>query len=62
MSDNNIGINVGHSKEAICEAKIAILEIMRVSVDKEVIKAGLDTLVHLTQIRNTTITGCNFKM
>ena len=53
-------INIGVSKEAIKSARQAILDIIKVSPDREVSVAALDAFTKVTQVGHTAITNCNF--
>lgn len=53
-------INVGANKEAVKEAKVAIIAIMSQKCDEETKRVALDVLKGLCGVLNTTIEHCNF--
>jgi len=53
------GIRVGANKEAILEAKYAILDILNSYCDQSTKVVALQTLSELCNTNNTTISGCN---
>jgi len=52
----NTGIYVGVSKEAVREARLAIMDILKCAAAADAVKlAALDALIKMTGVSNTTI-------
>ena len=60
--EGNIGMYIGTSKEAVQEARAAILAIMVVQTEPEVKIEALKTLRKLCDVSNTSVSDCSFSM
>ena len=58
--DKAILLNVGPSVLAIQEARETILDILESNCDQDTIRCALSTFKDVCEIKNTTISGCNF--
>jgi hypothetical protein len=54
-------ICIGANKEAVKEARAAIVEILRVNVSDTVKCEALETLRTICGVTNTAISNCNFE-
>lgn len=53
-------LNIGASKEAIREAREAVLAIIKASCGDQVKLAALEAFTSVTSVNGATITNCNF--
>jgi hypothetical protein len=53
-------INIGASKEAIIEAREAIIEILNSNKDNKTIQKALNVFRDICEVHDTNITGCTF--
>ena len=58
----NTGINIGVSKEAVVEARNAIMDILIETSTRadNLAEHALDTLAHLCNVNNATVSNCQF--
>ena len=52
-----VGIYVGASKDAVREAREAIMAILNSDCDQDTMRIALQSLTELCSVKNTTITG-----
>lgn len=54
-------VRIGPSKQAIDEARDAILEILNSGAEQQTLRVALEVFRNVCEVKNVTITGCTFK-
>ena len=60
MANKDAMINIGVSKEAVKEARTAIMDILNSRADQSTQVTALNVLSTLCEVNNTNITNCTF--
>jgi hypothetical protein len=58
----SIGINMGVTKDAVIEARAAIMDILKSDCEQDTKRTALTILGDLCAVKNCSVSGCNITM